>query len=212
MGNPITLTEQALWNKIIVSRRGGFCYELNGLFAWLLNQIGFEVKYLNGRVYNDAGTYGREFDHLTLEVRIPGENNRWLADVGFGDSFVLPLKIEFDTEQVQSLRVFQLEKTDNGINLWRRDFDGVWRPQYFFSLLARNFPSDYQPSCNYHQTSPNSSFTRGRIISLATRTGRVTLDSQNLTITTDGQREKQRVINDEEYRKLLKSNFGVMLN
>jgi N-hydroxyarylamine O-acetyltransferase len=49
---PIHLDEGSLWNKIVINRRGGFCYELNGLFAWLLEQIGFEVAYLNARVYN----------------------------------------------------------------------------------------------------------------------------------------------------------------
>lgn len=76
LGQPIQLTEQAMWEKIIVHRRGGFCYELNGLFAWLLKQIGYEVTYLNGRVYNDAGRRGREFDHLTLLVEIPDQSTR----------------------------------------------------------------------------------------------------------------------------------------
>ncbi|HEY3475804.1 MAG TPA: arylamine N-acetyltransferase, partial [Anaerolineales bacterium] len=52
---PIRLTEEALWEKIVVQKRGGFCYELNGLFAWLLRQSGFDVSYLNARVYNGQG-------------------------------------------------------------------------------------------------------------------------------------------------------------
>src|ERR671921_759652 len=52
---PILLTEEALWNKIVVQKRGGFCYELNGLFARLLKEIGFHVTYLNARVYNRKG-------------------------------------------------------------------------------------------------------------------------------------------------------------
>jgi N-hydroxyarylamine O-acetyltransferase len=47
LGNPIRLTEQALWEKISLQKRGGFCYELNGMLAWLLKQIGFQVRYLN---------------------------------------------------------------------------------------------------------------------------------------------------------------------
>lgn len=212
LGHPIQLNEQALWDKMIVRKRGGFCYELNGLFAWLLKGIGFDVIYLNGRVYNDEGTsYGREFDHLTLMVKIPGEPSTRLADVGFGDSFVKPLKLEFDIEQAQGLRAFHLEEVDDGINLWRRDFDGVWRRQYLFDLKPRNFPSDYEESCHYHQTSPKSSFTRARVISRATLEGRVTLDDQNLTITTNGQRKKRRVRNDAEYQELLKTCFGIVL-
>ncbi|HMB24424.1 MAG TPA: arylamine N-acetyltransferase, partial [Anaerolineales bacterium] len=65
---PIRLSEAALWDKIIVQRRGGFCYELNGLFALLLKEIGFRVTYLNARVYNREGSLGIDFDHLTLLV------------------------------------------------------------------------------------------------------------------------------------------------
>src|SRR5262245_11108413 len=87
LGRPILLNEEALWNKLIVQKRGGFCYELNGLFAWLLKQIGFEVTYLDARVYNREGELGIHFDHLALLVSVPNESGRWLADVGFGDSF-----------------------------------------------------------------------------------------------------------------------------
>jgi N-hydroxyarylamine O-acetyltransferase len=98
LGKPIRLTEQALWEKVVIQKRGGFCYELNGLFAWLLKQIGFHVTYLNGYVYSEQGDYGREFDHLALMVQIPGYDTQWLADVGFGDSFVEPLKIVLNGE------------------------------------------------------------------------------------------------------------------
>jgi len=203
LGKPIHLAELALWEKIVLHQRGGFCYELNGLFAWLLKQIGFTVTYLNSRVYNEAGARGREFDHLTLLVEIPGEYGRWLADVGFGDSFVEPLKLEFNGQQAQGLRAFRLDKVEDGIDLWRRNYDGGWKPQYFFDLLPRNFPSDYEESCLYHQTSPKSSFTHEPIISRATPDGRVSLDRTNLTITTSGDREKRPVSGEAEYRELL---------
>src|SRR5512135_3562244 len=59
----IHLDEPALWEKIVLRRRGGFCYELNGLFAWLLRHCGFDVTYLNGRVFTRAGKLGMDFDH-----------------------------------------------------------------------------------------------------------------------------------------------------
>jgi N-hydroxyarylamine O-acetyltransferase len=211
LGKPIRLTEPDLWEKIVINRRGGFCYELNGMFAWLLKQIGFTVLYLNGRVYNDAGARGREFDHLTLLVEIPGENGRWLADVGFGDSFVEPLRLEFSGQQAQGLRAFRLNKVEDGIDLWRRNFDGSWKPQYFFDLQSRNFPSDYEESCLYHQTSPKSSFTHEPIISRAKSDGRISLDRKNLTITNNGIREKRPVGGKVKYRELLKIYFGIVL-
>ena len=131
---PIQLSEDALWDKIVIRRRGGFCYELNGMFAWLLKQIGFEVTYLNGRVYNNEGKRGREFDHLTLLVRIPAVEQSWLADVGFGDSFFEPLRFNDDGEQAQGLRAYRLDLATDGYDLVRRDFDGTWSRQYFFDL------------------------------------------------------------------------------
>src|SRR5688572_23309977 len=107
----IRLSEEALWDKIINQNRGGFCYELNGLFAWLLKQIGFDVTYLNARVFNQTGELGIDFDHLALLVKIPGQSSRWLTDVGFGDSFNEPLNFEHRDEQVQGLRSYRLEQT-----------------------------------------------------------------------------------------------------
>ncbi|MBL8045525.1 MAG: arylamine N-acetyltransferase, partial [Anaerolineales bacterium] len=63
LGRPIILEETKLFEKIVRQHRGGFCYELNGLFAWLLRQLGFSVEMLNARVYDDAATPGPDFDH-----------------------------------------------------------------------------------------------------------------------------------------------------
>ena len=211
LGEPIQLCEQALWEKIILRKRGGFCYELNGMFAWLLKQTGFEVTYLNGRVYNSAGKRGREFDHLTLLVKIPAVEQSWLADVGFGDSFFEPLHFGYDGEQAQGLRAYRLEPASDGYDLLRRDFDGKWERQYFFDLQPRMFPADYEAACSYHQTSPNSSFTHERVISLATPDGRLTLDSKHLTVTTNGKRIKRKLKDETEFREFLKGYFGVEL-
>lgn len=211
-GIPIQLNEQALWDKIIVRKRGGFCYELNGMFAWLLGQVGFEVTYLNGRVYNHEEKRGREFDHLTLLVRIPNEGTKWLADVGFGDSFFEPLSLDYSGEQAQGSRAYRLETVDDGIDLLRHDHDGGWNRQYFFDLQARSYPADYEDSCQYHQTSSKSSFTHERVISLAMPDGRISLDSNNLTITTNGKRVKHQLNGDAEFKELLLRYFGIELN
>jgi N-hydroxyarylamine O-acetyltransferase len=209
---PIQLGEEALWDKIVVQKRGGFCYELNGLFAALLKEIGFSVTYLNARVYNRAGNLGIDFDHLALLVQIPNHPGRWLADVGFGDSFTEPLRFEEPGEQVQGLRSFRLEETPEGCVLWRRNYDGAWERQYFFDLTPRSFPIDYEAGCLYHQTSPRSSFTRGSIISRATPDGRVSLKDGRLIVTRNGQRTESPVESKDEYRTLLKQYFDVTLS
>src|SRR5215211_1320238 len=114
LGRPILLDQDALFDKIVRRRRGGFCYELNGLFALLLRELGFDVTLLAAGVARADGTFGPEFDHLTLLVttdhqrttddrRPPTTDDTqsaicnlqsaiWLVDVGFGDSFRAPLR------------------------------------------------------------------------------------------------------------------------
>jgi N-hydroxyarylamine O-acetyltransferase len=208
---PIFLTEEALWNKIVAQKRGGFCYELNGLFAWLLKEIGFDVTYLNARVYNREGELGIDFDHLALLVNIPNESIPWLADVGFGDSFNLPLNFEERGEQKQGLRSYRLEQIGDGYITWQKNYDDSWERQYFFDLQPRKFPIDYEPACSYHQTSAASSFTRGSIISRATSDGRVSLEAGRLILTKTGQRSEHLLANEEEYQARLKEYFGLEL-
>lgn len=209
---PIQLSEEALWNKIVIQKRGGFCYELNGLFAGLLKEIGFSVTYLNARVYNREGEPGIEFGHLALLVQTPDKSGRWLVDVGFGDSFNQPLLFEEPGEQAQGLRSYQLEKTPDGTILWRRNYDGSRERQYFFDKIPRSFPGDYESACLYHQTSPLSSFTRGSIISRATHDGRISLEERRLIITRNGQRSERPVESEAEYQALLKQYFDVTLS
>lgn len=215
---PIYIDEDALWDKIVVNKRGGFCYELNGLFAWLLKQIGFNVTYLNARVYNPAGELGIDFDHLALLVQIPGESESFLADVGFGDSFTEPLSFGDKGEQIQGLRACKLEQTPDGYIVWQRNYkhsspvdDGTWERQYFFDLKPHKFPDEYESACLYNQTSPESSFTRGSIISRATSNGRVSLESGRLILTQNGKRIERLVESQEEYQELLQKHFGVVL-
>ncbi|MFB3065782.1 MAG: arylamine N-acetyltransferase, partial [Planctomycetota bacterium] len=96
LGRPIVLDEAALFDKIVKRRRGGFCYEMNGLFAALLRALGFDVTLLSARVVGTDGKAGPEFDHLVLLVPL---SERRLADVGFGDVFVHPLRLDASGEQ-----------------------------------------------------------------------------------------------------------------
>jgi len=207
----IHINENTIWEKIVANKRGGFCYELNGLFAWLLKQIGFNVTYLNARVFDREGNLGMDFDHLALLVQIPDERGRWLADVGFGDSFNEPLCFEMDVEQVQGLRTYQLEQSADGYVVWQRNYDGTWEQEYSFDLQPHKFPEEYEVGCLYHQTSPKSSFTRGSIISKATPDGRISLENDKLIITQNGQRIERPLESKEKYQVLLKEHFGVIL-
>lgn len=206
---PIRLDELSLWDKLVVHRRGGFCYELNGIYAWLLRHVGFEVTYLDARVFKRSGELGIDFDHLTLLAKTPGSETQWLTDVGFGDSFLEPLELG-EGEQAQGQRAYRLESSAGGFISWQRDYDGAWERQYFFDLIPRRFPSDYEAGCSYHQKSPESSFTRRAVISKATPDGRITLEENKLIMTRYGERTEQPVV-AEDWRRLLSERFGVVL-
>ena len=206
---PIRLDEQSLWNKIIVERRGGFCYELNGLFASLLRQIGFGVTYLEARDIHEDGSLGPAFDHLALLVTIADQPTRWLADVGWGDTFIEPLDIDARGEQTQGFRAYRLEPVGDRLQLWQGDHEGNWERQYSFTLKPHRFPDEYRATCLYHQTSPNSTFTQKQIVSRLTLDGRISLDNRHLTITRNGEREKRPIPDGGEHRALLKEHFGL---
>lgn len=212
-GQPIVLTEDALFDKIVARRRGGFCYELNGLFAALLSALGFEVDMLSAGAARADGTYGPAFDHMALAVD-PGRkrlDESWLADVGFGDSFREPLRLDDRGEQVQGDRVWRIEEEGSHLVLRQRQAaESPWTPEYRFTLEPHEFP-DYAGMCLYHQTSPQSHFTRKRVCSLATPDGRVTLSDLRLITTRGGVREERMLASEEEHATVLRELFGVVV-
>ena len=207
---PIALDDNALFEKIVRRRRGGVCYEANGLFAALLRALGFDVKMLSAEVANEEGGFGPDFDHMALMVAI---NERWLVDVGFGDSFLEPLLVDKRDDQRQGERAYRIDSDGRRLTLMQRDdgADGEWKAQYRFTLQPYEY-SDYEEMCRYHQTSPQSHFTQGRICSRATPDGRVTLGEMRLIITRNGEREEREITDEEEYAATLRERFEGALN
>jgi N-hydroxyarylamine O-acetyltransferase len=210
LGTPIRLDLEAVFDKVIVRRRGGFCYELNGLFGALLRELGFEVRLLAADDFHEDGSYGLAFDHLALAVQAPGDPTFWLADVGYGDSFLEPLVLEARGEQVQGPRTYRIDCDGGDYFLWQRKYDRPWERLYHFTLQARQY-SDFAEMCAYHQTSPDSIFVKNRICTLATVDGRVSLDSSRLITTVRDHRTEAPVEDAEMYRQILRERFGVAL-
>jgi N-hydroxyarylamine O-acetyltransferase len=207
LGQPIVLNEAALFDKIVTYRRGGFCYELNGLFAGLLRELGFDVTMLAAGVVNSSGDFDPIFDHLTLMVRL---DERWLADVGFGDSFREPLLLDKREAQYQNGHGYRLLSDSGNVIYQEQGANGLWNNQYRFGLQGYQLP-DYDDYCLYHQTSPQSHFTQKRICTLATPEGRITLSDMRF-ITTIGAERRERVLDtQDEYNAILRGRFGIAL-
>ena len=202
---PIVLDDAALFEKIVRRQRGGFCYELNGLFAALLRSLGFKVTMLSAEVANAAGEFSPAFSHMTLMVTL---EDRWLADVGFGDSFREPLLLEKRGPQMQGQEAFRIEETGSKLIMSRRAENGDWQPQYRFSLEPHTY-ADYAEMCRYHQTSPQSHFTQKRICSRATLDGRVSLSEMRLITTRGRERKEVELSTEAEYQDVLLQMFGV---
>ena len=200
LGRPIELSLPGFYDKIVVRRRGGFCYELNGLFAWLLGELGFPVVLLSARVFGGEAL-GPDYDHMLLLVRL---EERWIADVGFGDSFLNPLPMD-DAEQVEDGRSFRIIEEERALILER---DG--EPQYAFTGAPRKL-AQFEEMCRFQQTSPLSTFTRKTICSLPTADGRITLSNGRLITTVGGRRDERPVASHDEYRDLLRRHFGIEL-
>jgi len=207
LGNRSELEPELLYDKIVVRRRGGFCYELNGLFHELLVALGFQSSMLSGCVRREDGGFGAEFDHMLLKVELP---EPWLADVGFGESFVDPLPLKAGAEEVENGYLFGVIPENSGWELFRRDSDGVQVPLYRFSDVRREL-QDYAEMCKYHQTSPESSFTRRRICTMALPDGRVTLAGMRLIITKGGKRREMVLEDEKDLRRCLETWFAVEL-
>jgi N-hydroxyarylamine O-acetyltransferase len=206
-GEPIVLNEDALFGKIVENRRGGFCYEANGLFASLLRALGFEVAMLSAGVATRDGGFGPDFDHMTLMVTLA---ERWLVDVGFGDSFLEPLLLDSRDEQVQGTRAFRIIEDNSHLILQRRDAGGDWVPQYRFTLQPHTF-ADYEQMCHFHQTSPESHFTKAPLCSLATADGRITLTGLRLITTSTQQRSEHPLADRDSFDHTLRDQFGIVM-
>src|SRR5215213_2898420 len=133
---PIVLEDEALFTKIVEHKRGGFCYEANGLFAALLRALGFDVVMLSAEVANAEGGFGPDFDHMALMVTL---EQRWLVDVGFGDSFREPLLLDERGEQAQGDRAYRILPDGPYLILAQREDEGEWKAQYRFTLQPHEY-------------------------------------------------------------------------
>lgn len=208
LGKPIVLDPAAFYKKIVEQQRGGFCYELNGLFAKLLEALGFQVTLLSARVAIPEGGYGADFGHLALLVEL-GDYS-WLVDVGFGDSFREPIGFGPISEQVRNAYRLVAEEAGYWILLQRPKSEQRERALYLFTLEPKKL-EDFKNLCQYQQTSPDSIFTKGRLCTKAIPEGRITLMDKELVITTETGKQSYPVSSEAKFSSLLKENFGIVL-
>jgi Arylamine N-acetyltransferase len=226
-GRAIRLERDFLFQKIVRERRGGFCFELNSLLAAALQGMGFSVHLLSGQVSRAVRAtptesdvrFGPECDHLAVQVNIG--DTAWLADVGYGEAFREPLRLGDPGIQAQAEGRYRLTPwpgDPTACRYWliqQEQPDRTWKTLFLLDRIPRSL-QEFEPMCHFHQTSPESMFTRLRLCTLATPTGRVTLTARAngsfkwIETTPEGRWE--RPLRDEkEYEQLLACAFGICL-
>lgn len=203
---PIILDTARFFDKIVSRKRGGFCYELNGLFRALLTEIGFQTRIVSARVFGSETGFGPEFDHAAIIVTIG--QLEYLADVGFGDFTAEPLRIVPDAEQHDREGEFVLRRGDFGTLVVNKRAGDGWLPLYSFSLLGRHL-NEFGQMCDFQQYSPDSHFTKGKLCSIMTRTGRKTLTDSKFIVNDNGERRVSEVDSAEHFERLLNDEFGI---
>lgn len=205
---PVSLEPADLFAKIVTARRGGYCFELNGLFSLLLEAMGFEVTRLIARVrYGAKPPYPRS--HQVLLVTVRGEP--WLVDVGFGGNGLLePMPLEAGAEVTQHSEAFKLLPADGGEYLLQCRVHGEWESLYSFTTDPCQ-PIDYKYPNYFHSHSPDSIFMQRRICTIPTTEGRKILVDRTLSVRRQGKTEKSAVESEADYARLLRDHFGIVL-
>lgn len=200
LGEPITLTEDALVDKIVRRGRGGFCYELNGAFAALLGALGFDVRLLAASVFGADGTLTPVFDHLALLVEL---DERYLVDVGFGAHSVYPLRLDWPEAQDDPAGSFLVVDAPGGdVDVL---MDGV--PRYRAEPRPRRL-ADFARPCWWHEHSPESHFRDTARCSRRTPAGRITVRGDRLVETVHGERTETTLTTADEVRAAYEKHFG----
>lgn len=206
LGRPLSTAVEEAYEKIVANRRGGWCYEQNGLFGWALARMGFEVTRVAGAVMRVDNGDQALANHLCLLVRCPGDTGTWLADVGFGGSLFEPIPLVADAHWHEPFQV-SLRPVE----------DGWWR----FSENAGNgdFSFDFEPlpadeaalsgKCRALQTQPDSSFVLNLVAQIREPDRHLTLRGRVLSIATRHGIASETLGSASELRETLSGRFGL---
>ena len=209
LGRPIGLDAASLSQKLLTAHRGGYCYELNGLFGRVLRQLGFEVTNLVGRNLI-AGAPLRPRAHQLLLVQVAGQP--WVADLGFGGNTLLePIPLVVGPEHRMGFDTYRLQAAPpHGYHL-QLLMDGQWQSLYGFTLDETQ-PSDYRMMSYYYSNSPDSPFRQQRMCAQATPAYRASLVDRELKIRLpDGSSTTTVLADASEYAVALEEYFGIRL-
>lgn len=203
---PIYLNIEHMYKKIVESNRGGYCYEVNGLFHWALSALGFNASLGSATVRRPQGYWAKEDTHMIIFVKI--ENAIYLTDVGFGDSNYHSIPLD-GSEQADASGTYKVIEADETWYHLTRQNEEDWTPLYRFQLKEKRL-IDFHEGIVFNQVSPGSSFTHHDLVTKATPTGRITLRDQTLITKENGIIEKAD-LTDKEKAQVLLNTFNIQI-
>lgn len=218
LGIPVAdLSAAALSDKLVTRRRGGYCYEHNGLLGYALDELGYGVERFAGRVVwmKEPDAPLPALTHNVLGVTVPGEAGRYLVDVGFGGQ-TLSSPIRLQTGAVQQTRHEPYRLLESATRA-EAEYElaaqvrGQWQPLYRFTSVPQP-RIDLEVGSWYVSTHPGGVFVVGLSVALVTDDARINLRGRNLAIHSDGETEKIRFDTAAQVLDALTERFGINLS
>lgn len=219
LGVPVDdLSAPVLTDKLVDRRRGGYCYEHNGLMGYVLEALGYGVEHLAGRVVwmSAPGAPLPAMTHNVLSVTVPGEDGRFLVDVGFGgQTLTSPIRLVAGPVQQtrhEPYRIVEAGRDDSaGELILQAQVRGDWQSLYAFG--TRPQPRiDLEVGSWYVSTHPASVFVVGLSAARVTDDARYNLRGRNLAIHRADGSEKFRLESPTEVLDQLAERFGIDLD
>lgn len=209
-GIPLSLRAEDLYEKIVTRNRGGYCFELNELFGWLLRQLGYQVSDYFGRFLRDEPGIPMRRHHI-LAVTGHGIAIPYVCDVGVGTgSPALPVLLAEGLEQPQDDRTYRFTKDHFLGWVLEECYKDQWRPIYSFTEEPQ-LPVDFVAASFYCEKSPESIFNKEPMVSLRCEGGRRTLDGNEFRHFHGGKADVKIVTDPVERDRLLGEWFGIVL-
>ncbi|WP_028612743.1 arylamine N-acetyltransferase family protein [Paenibacillus harenae] len=206
---PLSLELDDLIDKIIVRRRGGYCFELNALFGWLLRELGYSVTDFVARFWRDEPNPPPKQRHHVLKVEVDGAF--YLCDVGVGGIVPLrPIKLTEGEVHVQGSESYRMERDGQFGWVLCESHHGQWRWLYSFTEEPK-LPKDFIMATYWCENAPESIFTRNPMAAVRTAEGRNTIAGEQFRIFTSEGVKTLTPHSKEEYNEALRTYFGIVL-
>ena len=208
LGRTINLESEALFEKLVQRNRGGYCFELNGIFLTALKSLGFDVRALLGRVHTTGTATGRghQLELITIEGR------QWIADVGFGaETPRAPIPLELNQPRIHDGQRIRLVDAGHFGTMLQTEKDDAWIDLYSFDL-GHVFPADIEYGNHFTSTHPSSFFVFARVAALPVKNGAVTLFNDTLKTTIAGKERTHKLPEGQAYLNALNGHFGIELD